>query len=140
ETLKFPNASTPGEAADAGGVCEPGRGKDDWQRPSDVPPSRPRPSWPSTPPPRDVTPPPRVATPAPRRDVTPPPPRVEEPRRDATPPPSTRPAADVPWGAILGGAAVIGAMVHQNRRDRRDSRDSRPHPPPSGHTPSPADP
>ena len=120
EELKFPNASTPGEAPDAAtGSCEP---RDDWQPPPEPPPPRRVPSW--------VT----RTTPIPGDDATGEPPhrpeREDPPPRDATPPSSTPPKRDVPWGTIIGGAAVVGSLLYKHQRERRQQdrdRDRRDH-------------
>ena len=101
EELKFPNSSTPGDGPrDEGGACGP---RDDWQPPPEPPRKKRRvPSWVTRPPEHDETPP----QDEPERPRT---------RRDETPPKKR----EVPWGAIIGGAAAVGTLIYNNRKDRR---------------------
>jgi hypothetical protein len=126
DRLRLPNSSTPGDQL---ARCTPPRRQpqDNHGRPSDMPPRQPR---------ADNYPPPRVSSPPPRRDTYEPP----APRRDQTPAPQPEPQRDIPWGAIINGAAAIGTMIYQSRRERRHRRQERqPRPHDGGGRPAPRD-
>lgn len=173
ESLKLPNASTPGQddetfpetprqgsrSCRTRTTTTEGRRdfKTDWPT-SRCPPrtgTNPPPGdnvWPpppgtgTNPPPRDDTWPPTPGTgtnPPPRDDTTPPTPRTgtnpppRDDRNPRTPQTGSNPrddrdrrrgdpqGSDVPWAAILTGAAVVGgiALERKNRRDRERDRD-----------------
>lgn len=159
ESLKLPNASTPGQddehfdpstvsrSGSNGRTSSTGERRDfktDWPRtgtPGGYPPRDnyeppPRTGTPGTyPPPRDDYDPPRNtgtpgSYPPPRDDNNPNSgtPGSNPPRDDNQNPRGGSQGSEVPWGAILTGAAVVGGIALKAKRDRdrrRDSRDSR---------------
>jgi hypothetical protein len=117
------------------------------------PPNPPRGGDPNYPPPNPPSPPrtpryPRPNPPSPPRQTTPRYPRPNPPNpprgNDRNPNDPQQPrqprGADVPWGAILNGAAVVGGLVLEHKRQKNRDRDRRGSNPRVPNNPNPRNP